>query len=161
LIKKIVIYTDGGCRNNQSKNNVGSWAAILTYGEYTKEIFGIEENTTNNRMELTACIKALESIKNKEIIVEIISDSQYVCSSFNEGWVYKWEKNKWKDSNGKDIKNKDLWVKSLEILSDFKNVCFIKCRGHSDNIGNNKVDKLVNLTMDKYYSNNVYKTNFN
>ena len=90
----IEIYTDGGCRGNQLDKNIGSWAAILKFGNIEKEVSGTAINTTNNIMELMAVIKALRTLKSYNYPIKIYSDSAYVCNGFNKGWLKKWAKNR-------------------------------------------------------------------
>lgn len=137
-MKDINIYTDGACSGNPGP---GGWGAILMYGEYKKELFGRDENTTNNKMELTACIKALEALK-EPCNVQLCTDSKYVCDSFNKGWVYKWKDNNWKKSDGKLAKNIDLF-ESLINLIDIHNVQINWVKGHADNEFNNRCDELA------------------
>jgi len=144
----IYIYTDGACRNNQKEENVGAWAYRLENMGHSKEDFGTEINTTNNIMELKGCIEALKAIKNKNKKTIVISDSQYLVSGINE-WIYNWMSgDRWKNSNGKNILNKDLWMDLLKEKIKFIDIEFIKCGGHSNNDGNNRVDKLCNFAMD-------------
>ena len=145
---KIIIHCDGGCRGNQSKVNVGGWGAVLQYGEHSKEIFGHAANTTNNIMELTSCIRALESIKDTGIPVEVTMDSQYVIQGINS-WIAGWIKNGWKTSQKKPVENRELWEQLYRLKCQFNDIQFLKCKGHADNAGNNRADELANLAMDQ------------
>lgn len=146
---KIEIYCDGACRGNQNKENLGSWGAWLKCGEKEKEIYGVVENTTNNMMELTACIEALKCIKNLNAEIIVYTDSQYVFSGITQ-WIEGWKKKNWRNSNKKLVLNADLW-KELDCLkSKFKNLKFEKVTGHSGNYGNEKADYLCNLALDNY-----------
>lgn len=136
-MKKVTIYTDGACSGNPGD---GGWGAILFYNEYKKEISGFEENTTNNRMELTAAISALTLLK-EQCEVELYSDSAYLVNAFNEKWIYGWKKKNWKKGES-DIPNTDLWVKLYE-LNQYHKITFIKVKGHADNEYNNRCDKLA------------------
>ena len=109
-MKKVIIYTDGACSGNPGK---GGYAAILKYKQIEKEICGAEDETTNNRMELMAVIKGLEALK-EPCEAEIYSDSQYVVSAMNEGWLDGWRKNGWKKSDKKPVLNVDLWQRLLQ-----------------------------------------------
>jgi ribonuclease HI len=150
MSNKIRIHTDGGCRS--SENNLGAWAAILEYKYHYKEISGIEIDTTNNRMELMACIKALQIILMKDVPICITTDSQYVQLGMTQ-WINGWIINDWCNSKGDRIENVDLWEVLYGLSKSFENeVEFIKCRGHYTDIMNINVDKLVNATMDKYLS---------
>lgn len=137
-MKKVVIYTDGACSGNPG---VGGYGAVLMYGKHKKEIYGAEKETTNNRMELMACIKALEMLK-EPCIVDLFSDSAYVVNAFNEGWVNNWKNNDFRGSDKKEIKNIDLWTKLIELTTT-NQVIFHKVKGHADNEFNNRCDALA------------------
>ena len=137
-MKTVNIYTDGACSGNPGP---GGYCAILIYGEHEKIISGNELETTNNRMELLAVIKGIESLK--EICeVNLYSDSQYVVDAFNQEWVFGWELNVWKTAGKKQVKNIDLWQKLLEQYRTHK-INFIKVKGHADNEHNNRCDKIA------------------
>ncbi len=142
-MKKIILYTDGACSGNPG---LGGWGAILFYNGKEKILSGGEQNTTNNRMELTAVIKGLQALK--EICdVEVYSDSAYVVNAFLQGWVDNWIKNGWKSSKGK-VLNIDLWEMLLE-QTDKHNVSWHKVKGHSDNENNNRCDGLARGEIEK------------
>ena len=140
----IKIYTDGSCIGNPGP---GGWAAVILDGALKKELFGGDKSTTNNRMELTAAIKALEyclilqknSFLNKEI--EIFTDSLYVKKGITE-WIKNWENNNWKTADKKVVKNIDLW-KILKELSESKKISWHWIKGHSDHPMNDLADKLA------------------
>lgn len=135
----IKIYTDGACSENPGP---GGWAAIIIENEKT-EYFGSEMSTTNNRMEMTAAIKALEFIINEDNKpIEIYSDSAYLINCFLQGWYKKWEQNGWRNSKGNPVENKDLWKKLLELNEKYQ-ITWIKVKGHSDNELNNRCDLLA------------------
>lgn len=136
-MKKVLIYTDGACSGNPGP---GGWGAILKYGELEKELSGGEELTTNNRMELTAAIKALSALK-EPCIVDLYSDSKYLIDSFDKGWVYSWQKLGFK-KKGKDVPNTDLWIKLLELFK-IHQINLIWVKGHAENEYNNRCDKLA------------------
>ena len=136
-MKKVLIYTDGACSGNPGP---GGWGAILKYGEVEKEFSGGEDLTTNNRMELTAAIKALSALK-EPCIVDLYSDSKYLIDSFDKGWVYSWQKLGFK-KKGKDVPNTDLWIKLLELFK-IHQVNLIWVKGHAENEYNNRCDKLA------------------
>ncbi len=141
---KIKIYTDGACVGNPGP---GGWAAIILSGNNKKEIFGGKKLTTNNRMELTAAIKALEyyareekkqlSLKN----VKIFTDSVYVKEGITV-WVNNWEKNNWKTADKKNVKNVDLW-KKLKSLTNSNQVEWYWIKSHSENPMNDLADELA------------------
>ena len=136
-MKKVLIYTDGACSGNPGP---GGWGAILKYGEVEKELSGGEDLTTNNRMELTAAIKALSALK-EPCIVDLYSDSKYLIDSFDKGWVYSWQKLGFK-KKGKDVPNTDLWIKLLELFK-IHQINLIWVKGHAENEYNNRCDKLA------------------
>lgn len=136
-MKKVLIYTDGACSGNPGP---GGWGAILKYGEVEKELSGGEELTTNNRMELTAAIKALSALK-EPCIVDLYSDSKYLIDSFDKGWVYSWQKLGFK-KKGKVVPNTDLWIKLLELFK-IHQINLIWVKGHAENEYNNRCDKLA------------------
>ncbi len=137
-MKDIEIYTDGACSGNPGK---GGWAAILIYNSHEKELCGSDISTTNNKMELTAVIKALESLK-EPCNVTLKTDSAYICNSINKGWVYSWRKNGWIKSDKKPALNADLWEQLLKLLEKH-NVEFIWVKGHNKNFYNERCDKLA------------------
>lgn len=123
------IYTDGACSGNQNKENIGGWGAILEYGSHRKELYGGELNTTNNRMEMTALLKAFEAIKREGQLIWAFSDSSYLMNCFREQWYVKWQKNGWKTSGKKDVENKDLWEALLPYLEQH-DIRFFRVKGH-------------------------------
>ncbi|HQJ74005.1 MAG TPA: ribonuclease H [Bacteroidota bacterium] len=144
----IKIYCDGACSGNQNKNNIGGWGALLIFNEKVKKINGGEKNTTNQRMELTACIKALEAIKSTKYPIEIYTDSAYLYNCIQQKWYEKWEQNGWKNSKKLPIENKDLWEKLLNLIKKY-NPTFIKVKGHSGDKYNDEADKLANIWIQK------------
>ena len=134
----IKIYTDGACSGNPGP---GGWAAVIVEGDEVKEmIYGNEKNTTNNKMELLAPIKAIQKFKRKSEI-SIFTDSTYVKEGITV-WINKWEKNGWKTASKKPVKNKDLW-KKLKDLSSKHSIKWIWVKGHAQNKYNNIVDELA------------------
>ena len=142
--KKVTIYTDGACSGNPGK---GGWGAILMYGEIKREMSGAENETTNNRMELTAVIKALEALK-EPCVVDLYSDSAYVVNAFVQDWISGWKSRGWKGSDKKPVKNLDLWMTLIE-LTEKHEVNFIKVKGHADNEFNNRCDELATSSILK------------
>lgn len=145
----ITIYTDGAARGNGRENTLGCWGAILEYKGKTKKVCGIALNTTNNIMELQACIEALKTLKKKDIPVKVYSDSSYVVTGITE-WVFDWIKKGWVSSKKDPIKNKELWMELHSLRKQFNDIQFIHVNGHSDCEGNNQVDKMLNDHMDQY-----------
>jgi len=133
----ITIYTDGSCLNNPGN---GGWAAIINNNNVLTKISGSVKDTTNNKMELMAPIKALQEINEKQPI-EIYTDSQYVRLGITD-WVHKWIKNNWKTSKKEPVKNKELWIQLYELTSSF-DIKWIWVKAHAGNILNDEVDLLA------------------
>jgi ribonuclease HI len=129
-MKKVNIYTDGGCSNNQSKENFGGWGAILEFNGQERELYGSQKNTTNNRMEMTALIEALEALKEKDLEIDIYSDSSYLVECFNKGWYKKWQKNQWMTAGKKPVENQDLWKRLIRDVESLGKVSFHRVKGH-------------------------------
>lgn len=144
-MKQIEIYTDGACSGNPGP---GGWGAVLVYNGKEKELSGSEKNTTNNRMELTAVIMALNAL-NQPCEVKLTTDSKYVCDAVNKGWVYSWEKNGWKKSDKKPALNVDLWKELLSLLEKHE-VEFIWVKGHNGHKYNEICDALAVKEYQKY-----------
>ena len=138
----ITIYCDGACSGNQSSKNLGGWGAVLKYNDRVKEMCGGERNTSNQRMELTACIRALESIKATHIPLDIYSDSAYLVNCMRERWYVKWRKNGWKNAKKQPVENRDLWEHLLGLL-ERHTVRFHKVAGHAGVAMNEKADRLA------------------
>ena len=133
----IEIYTDGSCLKNPGD---GGWAAIIKENGNIIKISGTEKETTNNKMELMAPIKALQTIKKNEI-VKIYTDSQYVKLGITE-WIHKWIKNKWQTAKKEPVKNKDLWLQLYNLTQSFK-ISWIWVKAHAGNTLNEEVDLLA------------------
>ena len=140
---KIKIYTDGACSGNPGK---GGWGALIQENNDETMISGSAMNTTNNRMELTAVIKALEFYE-KPGEIEIFTDSKYVMQGITE-WIKNWKNNQWKTSQKKDVKNKDLWL-LLDLASEKHNIEWNWVKGHAGNYGNEIADKLATQAILK------------
>lgn len=134
----IYIYSDGACKGNPG---AGGWGALLVSGGHRKEICGGESNTTNNRMEMMAVIRALESLK-KPSTVEVHTDSQYVQKGISE-WMAGWKRRNWRTADGKPVKNQDLWLQ-LDALSQLHKVEWKWVRGHAGHPENERADALAN-----------------
>ncbi|MGL5715328.1 MAG: ribonuclease H family protein [Paraclostridium sp.] len=143
----IELYTDGGCRGNQADNNIGAWGAYMTYGEHIKEVSGGVVNTTNNIMELIGCIEGLKAIHNKDIPVIVHLDSAYVLNGITN-WIIGWKAKGWINSKKEPVANKELWIALDLERAKFKDIQWVKVKGHSDNYGNNQADRLCNEYMD-------------
>ena len=146
---KITIYCDGACSNNQQEQNRGGWAAILQYQGRDREIFGAEKNTTNNRMELLACIKALEAIKNPSLPVAVFTDSAYLHNCLVQKWYQRWQKNGWLTAGKKPVENKDLWLRLLALQDRFPRITFHKVAAHSHVALNERADQLAKEAIQK------------
>ena len=138
-MKIVKIYTDGSCKNNPGK---GGFAAILTYGKHRKEVCGYKENTTNNRMELTAAIEALKAMKKFNVPIIVYSDSQLLINGMNQ-WINNWIRKNWKKADGNNVLNVDLWKQLVTLSSRFKSINWIKVKGHSDCRLNEEADQLA------------------
>jgi ribonuclease HI len=141
-LSAVEIYTDGACRGNPGP---GGWAALLLFGEHEREISGAEAATTNNRMELTAVIRALEALKRR-VQGNIYTDSQYVRQGVLE-WMPQWKARGWKTADKKPVKNQDLW-QTLDDLTKRHDLEWHWVKGHSGNAGNERVDELANRAID-------------
>ena len=142
-MKDVTIYTDGACSGNPGP---GGWAAVLRYGAAEKELAGGEKDTTNNRMELTAVIRALEALK-EPCAVTVYTDSQYISRAMTEGWLTKWKAAGFTKKGG--LKNAELW-RALDGLLQRHEVRFQWVKGHADNEYNNRCDALAVAQRDKY-----------
>ncbi|NLX88908.1 MAG: ribonuclease HI [Syntrophomonadaceae bacterium] len=135
----IIIYTDGACSGNPGP---GGWGAVLIYGDKIKELSGGEFNTTNQRMELTAVIKALQALKVTGWDVVVYSDSAYIVNAVQKHWLEKWQANGWQNSKKEAVANQDLW-KQLLYLMKLNRVAFAKVAGHSGDVWNERCDQLA------------------
>ena len=143
-MKTVTIYTDGACSGNPGP---GGWGAILRYNGQEKELSGGEKDTTNNRMELTAVISALDALK-EPCIVELYSDSKYVTDALGKGWAESWKKKNWIKSDKKPALNPDLWEKLLSLCEKHTVHCHW-VKGHADNEYNNRCDALAVAQRDR------------
>lgn len=144
-MSKVFLYTDGACSGNPGP---GGFCAILKYGEHEKIISGSEENTTNNRMELSAVIQGLKAL-NRSCDVTVISDSKYVCDAINQKWLINWKNKNWKKSDGKSVLNPELW-KELDVLLKKHTVSFEWIKGHAGHPENERCDEIAVKEYQKY-----------
>ena len=139
----LIIYADGGCRGNPGP---GGWGAVLQRGGVEKELWGGEAHTTNNRMELTAVIRALEALK-RPTTAQVHTDSQYVQKGINE-WIHNWKRNGWRTADKKPVKNADLW-QILDGLAKQHEIKWLWVKGHAGHPGNERADWLANRGIDE------------
>ena len=141
-MKTVNIYTDGACRGNPG---IGGWGVLIEFGDISKEHFGGENNTTNNKMELKAAIEGLKLLK-EPCNVNLTTDSKYVMQGITT-WIDNWKKNNWKNASKKDVKNKDLWVERDKYVSKH-NVKWHWVKGHDGHEQNEIADALANKGID-------------
>ncbi len=141
--KQIDIYTDGACSGNPGP---GGWGVLLRYGDHEKELCGGEAETTNNRMEMMAVIKALEALKGR-CHVSIYTDSKYVMDGVNQ-WLEGWKARGWKSASKKPVKNKDLWERIDSLLSAH-DITFFWVKGHAGHPENERADELARSGIPK------------
>ena len=144
-MKQVTIYTDGACSGNPGP---GGWGAILMYGAHKRELSGGEADTTNNRMELTAVIRALSLLK-EPCIVELWSDSKYVIDGLSKGWAKGWKAKGWVKSDKKPALNPDLWDELLRLES-IHTLRYHWVKGHAANEKNNRCDQLAVAESKKF-----------
>ena len=142
----VVIFTDGACHGNPGP---GGWGALLRFSHHEKEMSGSENDTTNNRMELTAAIKALDALK-RSCRVDIYTDSQYVRRGITE-WMEKWKTKGWKTAKKKPVKNQELW-RALDRAVEKHEITWHWVRGHTGHRENERVDRLARRAL-----NNIMK----
>ena len=141
--KKADIYTDGACTGNPGP---GGWGVLIEIDNENIELSGGDRETTNNRMELMAAIKALEEI-DKDYEITLYTDSNYVKDGITS-WISNWKKNNWKTASKKDVKNKELWMRLDEAIKD-KNISWVWVKGHAGNAGNEQADYLARSALEK------------
>jgi len=143
LTETVEIFTDGACRGNPGP---GGWGALLRYGDVEKTLHGGEQQTTNNRMELLAVIKALEALK-KPCQISLYSDSKYVLGGITE-WMVNWKKRNWKTASKKPVQNVELWQR-LDALAAQHEIDWHWVKGHSGHRENEIADQLANQGIDE------------
>ena len=135
---RVEIFTDGACKGNPGP---GGWGALLRFGEHEKELFGGEQHTTNNRMELLAVINALEALK-RPVRVRVTTDSQYVKQGVTQ-WLQRWRRNGWQTAEKTPVKNRDLWER-LDRAASLHRLEWHWVRGHRGHPENERADRLAN-----------------
>ena len=143
MVERVEIFTDGACRGNPGP---GGWGALLRFRGRERELYGGERETTNNRMELTAVIRALEAL-TRPSPVRVTTDSQYVKRGITE-WIANWKRNGWKTAARKPVKNDDLW-RRLDELAAVHDVRWHWVKGHAGHAGNERADRLANRGIDE------------
>jgi len=143
LAKTVEIYTDGACRGNPGP---GGWGVLLVAGRHRKTLHGGDPNTTNNRMELTAAIEALNALKGSRKVV-LHTDSRYVMHGITE-WLDNWKKRGWKTAAKKPVKNQDLWM-ALDEAIERHDITWKWVKGHDGDPGNEEADMLANRGIDE------------
>lgn len=141
-MQEVTLYTDGACKGNPG---TGGWGALLQSGKHSKELFGGEANTTNNRMELTAVIQGLAALK-RPCIVNIYTDSQYVKNGMQQ-WIHNWKASGWKTSAKQPVKNIELW-QALDAAVSKHQIQWHWVKGHAGDPGNEKADELANRGVE-------------
>jgi ribonuclease HI len=136
-MKKVQLITDGACIGNPGP---GGWACILRHGESHRELFGSERHTTNNRMELTAAIQGLRSLK-EACAVEVITDSEYLKNGITK-WIHGWKRNGWRTSSKQPVVNQDLWSELDELVASHT-TSWTWTKGHANHADNNRCDELA------------------
>ena len=139
----VIVYTDGACRGNPGP---GGWAWAVPGGRYAS---GADPHTTNQRMEITAALEALQALTPEARAIEVVSDSTYVVKCFTDGWWRGWERRNWKNSQNKPVANRDLWEPLIALaLSPDAEVSFRWVKGHSGDRWNDRVDELATMAAD-------------
>ena len=144
-MKKVTVYTDGACRGNPGP---GGWGAILVYGEHERELSGGEKSTTNNRMELSAAIAALEALK-EPCEVTLYSDSKYLVDAINLGWLPSWRLKGYRAGTSHPVLNPDLWERIAALIERHR-VTFIWVKGHAGHAYNERCDALATAYADSF-----------
>jgi ribonuclease HI len=139
----VIVYTDGACRGNPGP---GGWAWAVPGGRYAS---GADPHTTNQRMEITAALEALQALTPEARAIEVVSDSTYVVKCFTDGWWRGWERRNWKNSQNKPVANRDLWEPLIALaLSPDADVSFRWVKGHSGDHWNDRADELATMAAD-------------
>ena len=141
-VKRVAVYTDGGCQPNPGP---GGWGAVLIFNGLEKELYGFEADTTNNRMEMMAAIRALEALKFP-CQVKLHSDSALLINAFNKNWIPGWQRKGWVNASKEPVKNRDLWERLIELSRDHQ-VEWVKVKGHAGIHYNERCDQLCHQAI--------------
>lgn len=136
----IKVYTDGACKGNPGP---GGWGVYIQSNEDEKELYGGNPETTNNQMEMQAALEALKHLKDKDEVIELYTDSNYLRQGITE-WIYKWKKNNWRTAAKKPVANRDLWIE-ISDLNEKMTVQWNWVKGHAGDPGNERADELANV----------------
>ncbi|MDA9730939.1 ribonuclease HI [Gammaproteobacteria bacterium] len=139
----IKVYTDGACRGNPGP---GGWGVYIQLNDEEKDLYGGNPETTNNQMEMQAALEALKYLKDKNDVIELYTDSNYLRQGITE-WVHKWKLNNWRTAAKKPVANRDLWIE-ISDLNEKMNVHWNWVKGHAGDPGNERADQLANLGAD-------------
>jgi ribonuclease HI len=136
----IKVYTDGACKGNPG---IGGWGVYIKTSDYEKDLYGGSHETTNNQMEMQAALEALKYLKDKNELIELYTDSNYLRQGITE-WIHNWKRNNWKTAAKKPVANRELWIQ-ISDLNDKMNVEWHWVKGHAGDPGNERADQLANL----------------
>ena len=139
----IKVYTDGACRGNPGP---GGWGVYIQLNDEVKDLYGGNPETTNNQMEMQAALEALKYLKDKNDVIELYTDSNYLRQGITE-WIHKWKLNNWRTAAKKPVANRDLWIE-ISDLNEKMNVQWNWVKGHAGDPGNERADQLANLGAD-------------
>ena len=139
----IKVYTDGACRGNPGP---GGWGVYIQLNDEEKDLYGGNPETTNNQMEMQAALEALKYLKDKNEVIELYTDSNYLRQGITE-WIHKWKLNNWRTAAKKPVANRDLWIE-ISDLNEKMNVQWNWVKGHAGDLGNERADQLANLGAD-------------
>ena len=138
----IKVYTDGACRGNPGP---GGWGVYIQLNDEEKDLYGGNPETTNNQMEMQAALEALKYLKDKNDVIELFTDSNYLRKGITE-WIHKWKLNNWRTAAKKPVANRDLWIE-ISDLNEKMNVQWNWVKGHAGDPGNERADQLANLSL--------------
>jgi ribonuclease HI len=139
----IKVYTDGACRGNPGP---GGWGVYIQLNDEEKDLYGGNPETTNNQMEMQAALEALKYLKDKNDVIELFTDSNYLRQGITE-WIHKWKLNNWRTAAKKPVANRDLWIE-ISDLNEKMNVQWNWVKGHAGDPGNERADQLANIGAD-------------